>query len=298
MKSILRQVARSLRRSESAQAAPAEARPAAPAPDAASAGDGRAPVDSGAIRDRLIWAKAMRQIRMHDAIEIEVLLRRFVLPGLPMRSGRERLLTDLIGTRVSAALYIADALAKSLVVPGAVCEFGVAQGATSALLAAEIAATDRHLYLFDSFEGLPAPTAEDVLIDDIFGLGAIERYQGQMRAPESEVIERLDAIAFPPARRHIMKGWLAETLRRPDAPRRVAFAYVDLDLYRPIAEALAFLDRRTEPGARIVVDDYGFFSAGAERATDAFIAACGGRWSLEKPLTGLGHFVTLTRQRE
>lgn len=260
-------------------------------------GDGAAPEDNRPIRDWLVWAKAMRQVRMHDAVEVEILLRRFVLPDLPIRPGRERLLTNLIGTKVSAGLYIVDALAKSLAVPGAICEFGVAQGATSALLAAEIAATDRHLYLFDSFEGLPAPTAEDVLIDDIFGLGAIERYQGQMRSPESEVIAKLDAVGFSAERRHILKGWVHETVRGAAAPERVAFAYVDLDLYRPIAEALAFLDRRTEPGARIVVDDYGFFSAGAQRATDEFVAAGSGRWSLEKPLAGLGHFVTLTRRR-
>ena len=283
MNSILRRMAQTLtRKAGTPEGGPPEPAPPDPAP--------AEPVLAE------IWAKAMRQIRMHDAVEIEVLLRRFVLPDLPPRPGREQLLTKLIGTSVSEGLYIVDALAKSG--PGDVCEFGVAQGATSALLAAEIAATDRRLYLFDSFAGLPAPSAEDVLIHDIFGLGAIERYAGQMRSPESEVIERLDAVAFPPARRHIMKGWLAETLRRPDAPRRVAFAYVDLDFYRPIAEALAFLDGRTAPGARIVVDDYGFFSAGAQQATDEFVAAVGGRWSLEKPLAGLGHFVTLTRQRE
>ncbi|MCW5772323.1 MAG: class I SAM-dependent methyltransferase [Rhodospirillaceae bacterium] len=253
------------------------------------------PDEIEALRSRLDWEKFMRRTRMRDSVEIEILLRRGALPSLPPRPGREHQLTDLIGTSVAEGLYIVDALAKSLAVEGAVCEFGVAQGATSQLLAAEILATDRHLYLFDSFEGLPAPSAEDVLLDDIFALGSIDRYAGTMRCAETEVCEKLAAIAFPPARCHIMKGWLEETLRRPDAPARIAFAYVDLDFFAPIAAALDFLDRRTAPGARIVVDDYGFFSAGAQRATDAFVAGTGGRWRLDKPLDGLGHFVTLTR---
>lgn len=248
-----------------------------------------------ALRARLDWETFMRKTRMRDAVDIELLLRRAALPGLPRRPGRERDLTGLIGTSVAAGLYIVDALAKSLSVAGAVCEFGVAQGATSQLLAAEIMATDRALYLFDSFEGLPAPGPEDVLLDDIFALGAIEHYAGTMRCAETEVRERLAAIAFPAARCHVMKGWLHETLARPDAPAHVAFAYVDLDFYAPIKAALGFLDTRMAPGARIVVDDYGFFSAGAQRATDEFMARAGGRWHLARPIDGLGCFVTLTK---
>lgn len=239
--------------------------------------------------------QTFRHIRKQDAIEIESMLRMLALPKLPERKGRENALTNLLGTTVSEALYVTDALHRGLKVPGAVCEFGVAQGATSRLIAEEIMATDRQYYLFDSFEGLPPPTEKDRLIDDIFNLGAMEAYTGSMRSPEIEVLTKLADVGFPSERTHIMKGWVADTLARPDAPKQVAFAYVDFDFYEPILDALRYLDAHTQVGASIVVDDYGFFSEGAQLATDEFVAEAAPRWKLTKPLSCAGYFVVLDK---
>ena len=247
------------------------------------------------LRERLVFSETMRQIHRRDGVEIENLLRMVALPDLPKRDGREVQLGDLIGTNVCEALYLVDALHKGMQVEGDICEFGVAQGATSQLIASEIMASKRNLWLFDSFEGLPAPTKEDRLIDDIFNLGSMAKYQGTMMSPETEVLGRLDKVKFPRERLRVMKGWVNETVARPDVPSRVAFAYVDFDFYEPIKDALIFLDKRMLPGARIVVDDYGFFSEGAQLATDEFVAATGGRWKLSKPLPLAGHFVTLEK---
>jgi hypothetical protein len=75
----------------------------------------------------------------------------------------------------------------------------------------------------------------------------------------------------------------------------VAFAYVDFDFYEPIKDALEFLDTRMLPGGRIVVDDYGFFSAGAQLAVDQFVASTGGRFKFELPLPFAGHFCVLSK---
>jgi O-methyltransferase len=249
----------------------------------------------GALRRRLHDIEVMRQIHQRDTLEIEELLRLFALPDLPKRVGREKQLSDLIGTNVSEGLYLVDALHKGLVVPGDICEFGVAQGATSKLIASEIMDTDRTFWLFDSFEGLPKPTEKDRLIDDIFGLGDMNKYAGTMASPESEVLGRLDEVGFPRQRLRIMKGWMNESLARPDVPKQVAFAYVDFDFYEPIRDALVYLDAHSVPGARVMVDDYGFFSEGPQLATDEFVAASNGRWRLDKPITMAGHFVVLTK---
>lgn len=247
------------------------------------------------IRERLIFSETMRQIHQRDGVEIENLLRMVALPDLPKREGREKQLSDLIGTNICEALYLVDALHKSLKVEGDICEFGVAQGATSQLIASEIMSTKREFWLFDSFEGLPAPTKEDRLIDDIFNLGSMAEYQGKMMSPETEVLGRLDKVKFPRNRLHVMKGWVNESIKRPDVPAKVAFAYVDFDFYEPIKDALYFLDERMAAGAHVVVDDYGFFSEGAQLATDEFVAAMNGKWKLSKPLPLAGHFVTLEK---
>jgi hypothetical protein len=49
----------------------------------------------------------------------------------------------------------------------------------------------------DSFEGLPKPTQEDELQDNIFRLGSMEADAGTMSNPETLVRARLKAVGFP-----------------------------------------------------------------------------------------------------
>jgi hypothetical protein len=239
--------------------------------------------------------RAMRAIHRHDAVEVEELYRRFVFPGLPTDERRTGLLHDLIGTTIGEAIYIIQNLHEGLRVPGDVCEFGVAQGATSRLLASEIMSTDRNLWLFDSFEGLPAPGPQDKLIDDIFSLGSMDKYKGTMASPEAEVRSKLDSIKFPRARTKVKKGWVRDSISTGELPSQVSFAYVDFDFHDPIKDALEFLDGRMPPGGRIVVDDYGFFSEGAQLAVDQFVAGVAGRYKFELPLPFAGHFCVLSK---
>ena len=85
----------------------------------------------------LAHCAAMRKIHCNDAVEIEELYHKFVFPDLPRRAGRAELLNELIGTSIGEAIYMIHYLHEAVTLPGDVCEFGVAQGATSALLAAE-----------------------------------------------------------------------------------------------------------------------------------------------------------------
>jgi O-methyltransferase len=247
------------------------------------------------VAAELAFCRAMRDIHRHDAVEVEELYRRFVFPGLPRDERRARLLHELIGTTIGEAIYIIQNLHEGLRVAGDVCEFGVAQGATSRLLASEIMSSDRNLWLFDSFEGLPAPGPQDKLINDIFSLGSMDKYKVTMASPEAEVRSKLDSISFPPARTKVKKGWVSDSIKSGELPAQVAFAYVDFDFYEPIKDALEFLDGRMPPGGRIVVDDYGFFSEGAQLAVDQFVARVGSRFKFELPLPFSGHFCVLNK---
>ncbi len=185
---------------------------------------------------------------------------------------RSKLLVRLTGTQPAEAYFIVHALAECKDVSGVVCEFGVAQGETSALIANEIQSGNKILHLFDSFEGLSKPTKEDQLKDDIFSLGSIEAYTGTMSCPEEMVRTRLKAISFPPQRFVIHKG-LIDQLISDDVslPKAVSFAYVDFDFYEPIKLTLNFLHQTTSTGAIIIVDDYDFFSTGVKTAVDEFL---------------------------
>jgi hypothetical protein len=253
------------------------------------------PAQFASIMDEYLALKTMSRIRARDVVEIEELYREFVFPDLPKREGRQEMLTGLLGTTVSEAIYIISCLHRALNAPGDICEFGVAQGATSRLLGYEILTSDRKLWLFDSFEGLPAPSEKDDLIDDIFGLGSMDRYKGTMRCSETEVMDKLAKIHFPPSRLKLMKGWVEDVLRGPDFPTAVAFAYVDFDFFEPIKAALEFLDRCTAVGGIVVVDDYGYFSSGVQLAVDEFRKKTTGRYRFDLPLACAGRFCILTK---
>lgn len=213
---------------------------------------------------------------------------------------RVKLLARLLGTQPSEAYFIVNALAQTKAVSGDVCEFGVAQGETSALIANEIQSSDKALHLFDSFEGLPKPTEKDQLKDDIFQLGNMAAYTGTMSCPEEMVRTRLSTIAFPKQRFIIHKGFIDQVLRYDsNLPKKVSFAYVDFDLYEPIKIALNFLHKTTSTGAIIIVDDYDFFSTGAKTAVDEFLEKNNSSAMIYEcmvPNIRYGHFAVLARK--
>lgn len=238
----------------------------------------------------------LRHLHRHDVKEIEELYGCFVLPGLPPDPGRARILYDLEYVSVGEGLYLVDCLHRVRDITGDIVEFGCNEGATSRLLAHEILPwPSRLLWLFDSFEGLPAPSEKDRLIDDISQLGSIAAYRGELRANEDQVREKLRLVPFPAERTRIVRGWIDETLKGKDVPEQVAFAFVDFDFYQPIRTALEFLDRTTSLGGLVIVDDYGFFSEGAQLAVDEFVAERAQRWTIRMPHPAAGKFCILQR---
>lgn len=227
--------------------------------------------------------------------EVQSLFAELVFPDLPSCENRSQLMAELLGTGISEAIYILEFLNKSLKLEGDVCEFGIAQGTTSALMANEIRATEKNLWLFDSFKGLPKPTEKDLLINDIFNLKSIESYEGEMSCPVEMVESRLRAISFPYSRIKIVPGFIEETIKSPDLPGKVCFAYVDFDFYLPILTTLKFLNSHLSIDGIIIVDDYDFFSSGAKTAVDEFIQEYPDNYEIIKPPKFAGHFCILRK---
>jgi O-methyltransferase len=214
---------------------------------------------------------------------------------------RSQLLARLLGTPPSEAYFIVQGLARCQAIEGDICEFGVAQGETSALIANEMASLSSHkiLHLFDSFAGLPTPSSQDQLIDDIFALGNMEAYAGKMKCREDMVLARFQELSFPAQRYVIHKGFFDQLIDRDkNLPQKVSFAYVDFDFYEPIKQVLEFLHPITSRGAMILVDDYGFFSTGAKTAVDEFLQGKNASeicYECLIPNIEYGHFAVLTK---
>lgn len=165
-------------------------------------------------------------------------------------------------------------------VPGNFVECGVAAGGSSALLAAVVrrySTRERHVYSFDTFEGMPEPTAEDVHGDvhaEETGWGT-----GTCAAPEESLLAICSELGVADIVRPV-KGLFGETLPAARAEvGEVAFLHMDGDWYESTRDILQNLYDALHPQALVQADDYGFWR-GCRKAMEEFQAERGIRFSL------------------
>ena len=154
-------------------------------------------------------------------------------------------------------------LSKTKEISGDVVEFGCFVSTTSVFLAKEIEKwnTEKMLWLYDSFEGLPEKSREDEN-----SLGEVFK-KGELLATKKQLIANLrksGARKMP----KITKGWFSE-LSKEQIPNEISFAFLDGDYYLSILDPLNLIWENLESGAIIVVDDYGNQALpGASKAVD------------------------------
>ena len=122
----------------------------------------------------------------------------------------------------------------------------------------------RRLWLFDTFEGIPAPTKNDPDFELANG------YTGQFRGSVAEIRQRFEEIGML-GRCVLVKGFFQQTLAGAEIDK-IAVLHLDGDWYESIKTSLNALFDRVSPGGTIQIDDYGTW-AGARKATDEFVSA-------------------------
>ena len=185
---------------------------------------------------------------------------------------------------IRAVEYVAQAK-----IPGAIVECGVWRGGSmmaAALTLQRLGHSDRDLYLFDTFSGMPEPTAEDVdSAYDGFDLRRMwqRRRRGEMNwigVPAAEVRDAMASTGYPMQRVHLVEGRVEDTVPA-HAPDRIALLRLDTDWYASTRHEMEHLYPRLSPGGVLVLDDYGHY-AGARRAVDEHLAALGERLLLQR----------------
>ena len=247
----------------------------------------------------LFRASKIERLREREKMylhEMEGIFRDVVFKNFPENKLRLDRMQLLIGTTPSEAFHLIYYLNDVLGLEGDICEFGVAQGMTSALIANEIMMTNKKLWLFDTFKGLPKPTDKDELINDIFNLGSMDKYEGTMACSEILVRGELKSVRFPDTRVEIVSGLVEDATKAGRLPKKVCFAYIDFDFYQPILETLQYLDGVLAIGGVLIIDDYGFFSSGAETAVKEFLAGKDNRYDKKVSPNYAGHFCILIRK--
>ncbi|MEZ0375291.1 MAG: TylF/MycF/NovP-related O-methyltransferase [Candidatus Sericytochromatia bacterium] len=147
---------------------------------------------------------------------------------------------------------------------GDVAELGCNQGSTSLLFQTLIQhrAAGKALHVYDSFEGLPPPRAED---------GDTPYQAGSCTTAREAFVTRFQAFGMPLPVIH--EGWFSQTLPQ-QLPASIGFAYLDGDFYSSILESLEAVYPRLLPGAVVLIDDFGSAGLkGVEAACNDFFAA-------------------------
>ncbi len=174
-----------------------------------------------------------------------------------------KLLSDQIDERELAIILRELEKVLGVGTPGDVVEFGCYVGTTSVPLGKRLMGTDKKLYVYDSFEGLPEKTSED---ESPTGTQFVA---GELLASKKQLIKNFKQANVPlPV---ITKGWFSD-VTPAQTPARIAFAYLDGDYYRSVLDPLKLIWDRLTPGAIILVDDYANEALpGAAKAVDDWL---------------------------
>lgn len=172
-------------------------------------------------------------------------------------------------------------------VPGAFAECGVWRGGSVLAMISTLqseGAADRDIYLYDTFEGMTAPSEHDLSPVDPPALQTwreAERTGGRAWSElfdpasfsEESVRGLLLATRYPIERLRFVRGPVEKTLPGA-APDRLALLRLDTDWYESTRHELDHLYPRLEAGGVLIIDDYGHWS-GARRAVDEYFAEHG-----------------------
>jgi hypothetical protein len=162
--------------------------------------------------------------------------------------------TDLLLEDIEA-YHISMAVRCTQKVPGDIAEVGVYRGGSAKIICA--VKGDRHLHLFDTFEGLPR-------VDDVDAVWPF--YEGKFAASYEDVRQYLGTeknVTF-------YKGVFPDTAG-PVAGCAFSLVNLDVDTYESTKQCLNFFYPRMSPGGIIISHDY-LTTPGVQKAFDEFFA--------------------------
>ncbi len=171
--------------------------------------------------------------------------------------------------------FLVQLLERTQALTGMVAECGCFRGLSSFLMCSSLKRIEASFSgsgyrIFDSFQGLSAPRAEDAPGE---GSAEFEQLKENMQpgkyAASLETVRRCLA-AFPAI--EYFPGWIPQAFPQADSGR-YRFVHVDVDLYQPTIDSFEYFWPRLVPGAVMVCDDYNW--PGGKRAVEEFCAKAG-----------------------
>lgn len=145
-------------------------------------------------------------------------------------------------------------------VEGDFVECGTYRGGTAAILS-KYMGTSRHLWLYDSFEGMPTTSEKDGEV--------AKEWVGKCVGTTEDVKEVMKLVSTGEERYTLKKGWFDQTFYEK-LPEKVALLHCDADWYDSITLVLETFYKLVPEGGCIILDDFGYW----EGCREAFYDFC------------------------
>ena len=164
-------------------------------------------------------------------------------------------------------------------VKGDFIECGVWRGGSAMLIAKMLNnrnQTDRRIFLYDTFEGMPAPSPEDV---DRLGNDAavlLKQSEGDKEttiwcvADISDVQNNMKLTGFPTQNLIYIKGKVENTIPSNSPDGDIALLRLDTDWYESTKHELNHLFPKLVVSGVLIIDDYGHWQ-GCKKAVDDYL---------------------------
>lgn len=158
---------------------------------------------------------------------------------------------------------------------GAVVECGVWKGGSMAAVAKtllQLQDLSRDLFLFDTFEGMTEPAANDYEYTGKHATQVLSEEIGSRcsDAPLEQVKEVMVSTGYPKDKIHFVRGRVEETIPG-SAPDTISLLRLDTDWYESTKHELTHLFPRLSRSGVIIIDDYGHWK-GSRKACDEYFA--------------------------
>jgi len=144
-------------------------------------------------------------------------------------------------------------------VEGDVVECGVCNGGSAALMAKHMGSS-RHIWMYDSFQGMPETTERDG--------DEAKQWEGSCVGSVARVREALSALCIADETFTIIEGWFEDAFRDHPLPEKVALLHCDADWYDSVLLVLNTFYDRIPDGGIILLDDFGHWEGCREAYYD------------------------------
>ena len=180
-------------------------------------------------------------------------------------------------TRIYSLYKAVEYIVKSGI-RGDFVECGVYRGGSCMIMALtliKMKETDRKIYMYDTYRGMPEPTSEDVFAStgekarDIFKSKRRGVYSDWCYSGLAEVKDNMFSTGYPGENMVFVEGRVQDTIPGTMTDR-IALLSLDTDWYQSTLHELNHLFPVLEKGGVLQIDDYGTWK-GQKKAVDEYI---------------------------